>query len=241
MATGDFSADREMMQKYASNIASSISDDVYDEEPDYDKEAFIGGLFHGDMHKAALWIGAAWQKTLPNCAMSGNICPGASVNRSQGFMGLMLNEEGKRFMNELCSRALGPLNQMLNPHGLSFAIWDVDWSKHFEWYQDRFEYSDRENHKYTQEEVVASWDELAEDGTYFKADTLEELVKLAGLPEEALASIERYNEMCDAGSDTDFYKDPDALIPIKTPPFYLREGRQLRPALLHHPWRAAHQ
>lgn len=55
----------------------------------------------------------------------------------------------------------------------------------------------------------------------FCADTLEELVEKLGLPkEEALASIEHYNELCDQGYDPDFGKNPKYLNKIQTAPFW---------------------
>ena len=55
----------------------------------------------------------------------------------------------------------------------------------------------------------------------FCADTLEELVEKLGLPkEEALASIQHYNELCDAGYDSDFGKNPKFLNKIQTAPFW---------------------
>ncbi len=62
-----------------------------------------------------------------------------------------------------------------------------------------------------------------EDGTrtIYKADTIEELAEQMGLdPEELVATVERYNELCDKGVDEDFGKDPQYLIPVRTPPFY---------------------
>ena len=56
---------------------------------------------------------------------------------------------------------------------------------------------------------------------YFKADTLEELADLIGVDKENfLATVEHYNELVDAGEDTDFYKDTVFLTPIKEGPFY---------------------
>ncbi len=55
----------------------------------------------------------------------------------------------------------------------------------------------------------------------YTADTLEELVQKLGLPkDEALASIKRYNEMCDKKVDEDFGKDASYLKPVKTGPFW---------------------
>lgn len=54
-----------------------------------------------------------------------------------------------------------------------------------------------------------------------RADTLDELAELLGIPADALkASVERYNEMVDAGFDEDFGKQPKYLAKIDTPPFY---------------------
>ena len=55
----------------------------------------------------------------------------------------------------------------------------------------------------------------------FCADTLEELVEKLGLPkDEALKSIERYNELCDKGADDDFGKNAKYLNKIQTAPFW---------------------
>ncbi len=54
-----------------------------------------------------------------------------------------------------------------------------------------------------------------------KADTLEDLAELMGVPVDTfLAEVERYNTFCRKGHDDDFLKSPSALIPIETPPFY---------------------
>lgn len=60
--------------------------------------------------------------------------------------------------------------------------------------------------------------------TIFAANDYETLGTYLGYEGEALdsfvASIERYNEMCEAGVDDDFGKDPSLLFPISKPPFY---------------------
>jgi succinate dehydrogenase/fumarate reductase flavoprotein subunit len=60
-----------------------------------------------------------------------------------------------------------------------------------------------------------------QSGRLIKCDTLEELVVKLGLPKEkALSEIERYNELCRKGEDTDFYKKSKYLQEIKQAPFY---------------------
>ncbi len=220
IAAGDFSADREMMLKYAPEYASMISDDIYDSEQNYDLQMAVGGLYKGDMHKAALWIGAAWQKTLPNCPMVGTFSGGATVNRYQNFFGLLLDADGERFMNEYASRSLGPMTQAMQKNGRTWAIWDSDWANRFDWYDTAYAYQYREESKRSPEDVIATWEAEVEAGNYIKAETIEELLELSGLPASAVETVNHYNELCANGSDTDFYKDPDFLIPIQTPPFY---------------------
>lgn len=60
--------------------------------------------------------------------------------------------------------------------------------------------------------------------TVYAAETLEELLGYLGYEGDALQTaldeIAHYNELCYAGADTDFDKQPDLMIPIETPPFY---------------------
>ncbi len=56
------------------------------------------------------------------------------------------------------------------------------------------------------------------------ANTLEELASYLGYPEEVIpqfvASVKHYNELCYAGFDGDYGKDPSAMIPVDEAPFY---------------------
>ena len=81
----------------------------------------------------------------------------------------------------------------------------------------------------TPEQMVAMWDANVEKGTYFKADTLEELLdQLEGIDKkEALASIERYNTYAEQGYDEEYQVNPSILFPISTPPFYGAKGCEL--------------
>lgn len=60
--------------------------------------------------------------------------------------------------------------------------------------------------------------------TLFAADDLETLGGYLGYSGEALqnfvATVERYNELCEKGCDEDFGKDAKLMFPIKNPPFY---------------------
>ena len=63
-------------------------------------------------------------------------------------------------------------------------------------------------------------DEVERSATYV-CDTLEELAESMGVPVENLtATIERYNQLAEAGVDEDYGKRADRLFPIVQPPFY---------------------
>ena len=59
------------------------------------------------------------------------------------------------------------------------------------------------------------------NGGIYCADTLEELAEKLGIPADTfIASVERYNELCESGSDPDFGKESRYLAPIVQPPFW---------------------
>jgi hypothetical protein len=60
-----------------------------------------------------------------------------------------------------------------------------------------------------------------EEGTTVRADSIEALAAAIGVPADALVeTVDRYNELVEAGADADFGKDPADLKPIKQGPFY---------------------
>ncbi|MEC4271732.1 FAD-dependent oxidoreductase [Adlercreutzia sp. R25] len=66
---------------------------------------------------------------------------------------------------------------------------------------------------------------LSEEGAgVFKADTIEELAAQIGVEGDKLASeLAHYNELCQAGRDTDFGKEPEALVAMESGPFWAFE------------------
>lgn len=64
-------------------------------------------------------------------------------------------------------------------------------------------------------------DKAVEENEAYKADTVEELARLAGIPEYTLmVTIEEYNEACKDGIDKDFGKNKEDMIPLVKAPFY---------------------
>ena len=68
------------------------------------------------------------------------------------------------------------------------------------------------------EDAVAS-------GSIFKADTIAEVAKKAGIDASALEeTVANYNAFCEAGQDSDFGKDAEFLKALTTPPYYLSDN-----------------
>ncbi|MDR1185704.1 MAG: FAD-dependent oxidoreductase [Coriobacteriales bacterium] len=81
----------------------------------------------------------------------------------------------------------------------------------------------------------AEFDEAIENGSVKQADTLEDLaVQLKMEPERLIGAVERWNELCELGEDTDLLIPylPQWLIPLKTPPYYgIPEGGHISKTL----------
>lgn len=60
------------------------------------------------------------------------------------------------------------------------------------------------------------------EGYCWKADSIEELAAITGL-DNLSATVEMYNGFCENGADTQMYKAPEFLRPIKEGPFYAVE------------------
>jgi uncharacterized protein with FMN-binding domain len=193
------------------------------------------GSRNGAGHKMACWAGAMIEPS-PRGWMA--IGGGASGPWGTTPM-LMLNSRGKRFMNEgaIAQIAATCLRQ---PAGLACYVTDANWRETLKAapldhgapnfgmqdYWDKVE-ADMEACVPGQSNTITIAN-LAErtmmSGSIFCADTLDELADLLGYTGAAkdnfLASIERYNELCYAGVDSDFGKDAPYMIPIDTAPFY---------------------
>lgn len=219
LATGDFSANSEMMERYCTWAAPYFVD-VPESDVDYDITINMGGLYRGDGQQMGLWAGAAWQNIDPNCCMGGNICVGPWRQLQENFLGLLVNNHGQRYMNEAATSALGGMPALLQPGHRVTAIWDSGYAEFFgdTWHPFGAAYGLTPT--LPPSDVVAQWNEQTENGAYLRADTLEELIALADLPEETLDTIERYNELCETRVDADFHKGPEYLAPIKQGPFF---------------------
>ena len=214
MATGDFSHDRDMMEKYCPQ-AVELCD--FESEVNYDQGIWMGGLMPGDGHKMELWVGGAWQKEPNNIMLGRPNLPGDQPYTSH--TGLMVDNAGRRFMNEDVLGGFACATIMHLPQKTAYCIWGQNRAAAGgPWGAINFAHGEY----FTTEEVIERWDNDTDGFNIVKADTREEVISQLGLPAETIDTIERYNGMCAAGADTDFYKTADKLIPIgeNDGPFY---------------------
>jgi succinate dehydrogenase/fumarate reductase flavoprotein subunit len=229
LATGDFSANRDMMAKYCPDFLAAVPDETYDSPTNYDAGFQYTGLFKGEGQQMGLWVGAAWQKSYPNCPMGGTMVPGPGLGYGSHW-GLIVDRHGERFMDEYgVSSASGPLIG-LQDGGQAFAIWDVAYAGHTGTSIVGLEGPPigEEGPAPTVAEQVAVWDRQVDSGEgvmgpgggYVRADTVEGVIKALGLPDSTIETVNRYNEMARNGVDSEFHKRSDMLHEIKDGPFY---------------------
>lgn len=131
---------------------------------------------------------------------------------------LMLDDEGQRFMNE--EAVMTSWNTLVKYRhrktGERPVIYRFFDSAVMEKYPDGDGTLERLNGIIEQNGM-----EMGADGMLARADTLDELFEILGVPAaEFKASIERYNELCAAARDDDFGKRPEFMKAIDTPPYY---------------------
>ncbi|WP_041690812.1 FAD-binding protein [Eggerthella sp. YY7918] len=227
LATGDFSGNRDMMAKYCPTFYDSILEDIYDSEPNYDAGFQYGGLFKGEGQQMGLWVGAAWQRSFPNCPMGGILAPGPNKSYSTHW-GLMVDRNGERFMDEYCVSPVAGVTIALQDGKEASAIWDASYATHTGCWLGNLNDPPigEELPDPTPEEMIAAWDKQVENGAYVKGDTIEDVVEQLGLPASTVETIKHYNEMAKAGEDTEFHKRADMLHEINTPPYYGQKTSQ---------------
>ena len=162
----------------------------------------------GDGHKMGMWIGAQME-------------PGPLGSMAHGDFGklgpdafLQLNAQGIRFHNE---------DQTNDHYGAQFVrqptpiymVFDSHWAEQLPFMQGGLGSVRSAN-----QNVIDTIDEW----TSAKGDTVEELAANLGLTGEIydnfIASVKRYNELCEAGVDEDFGKCAQRMFPVKDGPFY---------------------
>lgn len=206
LATGDYQNNESLVERYCPDVK------------EFDKKQY-GKT--GDGILMAMAIGAGFVP-VGHAHMMHDFDSGPMS--SQPF--LAVNDDGERFMNEDCT--FEEINNVLryepNP-GWYSQIFDDNYEEQVEEWGGSP--TDKETLQKYMPEVEMDRSVESGLGVYedlidtYTADTLEELAEKLGIPSDALvSSVERYNEMCDAGYDSDFGKNPTYLKKIETAPFY---------------------
>ena len=121
---------------------------------------------------------------------------------------IYLNESGRRFIDERTEYSVLAAVLKEQPGGTCQAIFDD---------------AARRNSK---SPPSSTWsterlDEFVARGLIIKAESLVELAARLGMPAATLVTtITNYNADCAAGHDSRFFKAPECLQPVLTPPFY---------------------
>ena len=137
-----------------------------------------------------------------------------------GIPWLRVNLNGKRFGNEDVSYQSVVTGVSLQPERVAFQICDANWFENLE-AADYF--PNPNSHSRENPDPKGNWAHFLETGAIQTADTLEDLADCYGIDKETfVATVERYNELCDKGVDEDFGVRSDFLpyLAIKEPPFY---------------------
>ena len=192
LATGDYSANREMVDKYYPGCNLKL------------------GLIPGSMgegHLMAMWIGAQMEKT-----------PHAPLNDMSHALGtnpfLLVNRFGERFCNEdLDTEALARQTEEQSGCWLVVdASWPEDLPKMGVGFLRMFADVPAVRERFAKR---------LEKGQILEAPTLAALARKMKVPQERfLATVARYNELVRLGHDADFGKRGERLTAIDTAPYY---------------------
>lgn len=128
---------------------------------------------------------------------------------------LAVNDNGERFVAEDVSYAERNTTVAHQPNGCWNTIFDANYHDQVVgWGGD----PDRSTVGNASPEQLQKY---IDNGAVVTADTLEELCEKMGLPVDAtVASVRRYNDLCEAGFDEDFGKPSKYMKPVDTAPFY---------------------
>lgn len=197
----------------------------------------------GEGIKMACWAGG-FMEASPRATNQN----GSGANGPWGVCPMLwINSKGDRFMNEASVQQNFP-EIIRQPKGLIAAITDSNWAEsvkngapdhgspnfgrpeYFTELQEDIAKVELENPEGTECRTMC----IAERShkIVYGSETLEGLLGMLGYEgeslENALATIEHYNELCHAGVDSDFGKDSECMIPIENGPFYASTAENQR-------------
>lgn len=208
LATGDFGGDPEML--------SDLTAFDYD---NYAPEHYLNvSLGTGEGHKMGLWEGAKMQQ---------GPAPVMFLPFTYPYFYLNVNKNAERYHNEDSFSVAISVDQLLQPEGRAWSIWDSKWEEEIpaslaygggmDWDQDFRELGT----PWSLETEKATFEYNLETGDLVVADTLEDLAAQMDVPAAKLKeTVNCYNEIVEAGFDEDFGKRKELLTSLSEPPYY---------------------
>ena len=228
LATGDYLANKDMMKYFAPACVENGNKIL-----SLDLDASGNYTNVGDGHKMGAWAGAAieqWHAPMIHHMGGGAGADGRGVIGNNGY--LWLNLRGERFMNEDIPGQQLENQVELQPDRVAYQFFDSSWPDQLKYFPAAHGIA-----CIYRESQLPDWvpsglrinvrcqadiDAAVADGRCLKADTIDELLgKIEGIDvATAKASIERYNQLCKAGSDDDFQKSSQRLFALEKGPFF---------------------
>ena len=216
LATGGCESDEGIMKKFYPHTVEVGNLSPW---PNFDIEGNLTNT--GDGYRMGYWAGAKFSPFMaPMAHVMGGSGDTSDMASSGGMTSphLHLNYDGKRFMNEEIDCTSVEVALEGQPQGKCFLFCDSHLDEQTPQCYEPIKGRVLGKKPWT----LAELDELVDGETVFRADTIEELI--ASIPgmnaEVALASIERYNNLCNEGHDEDFGKSKKYLWPVQDGPFY---------------------
>ncbi|MCD7885859.1 MAG: FAD-dependent oxidoreductase [Lachnospiraceae bacterium] len=219
LATGGFGANSQMQQDLLTDLGGCLTpDESFSVLMDSDGRGIQMGY----------WVGAKLD-SLGIPTMNGK-------HYHPGYpQGVWLDADGKRYCNEYW----GPIEfrgrPALQMQRSFYAFYDSKLTEYLAYSVPSHgsTYADEDNIASVEEELanaLAAGSEGVQgndlSATYIRygAETLDELLDMVcsddTVKANIKASIERYNELCEAGSDEDFGRESELMFPVKEGPFY---------------------
>lgn len=215
LATGGYSANEEMLKKYAHASMET-------------KDAGIPGR-DGDGINMGLAAGGAEWTSMGAVMYFGAILKddvfGTHLNTATLEGGFRFNEKGERFFDESINQInFSHCGNATNQQKASWGLYSKATLDHFTTNGTAFGAG---AYVAPGAPLTDLWAQIEanmalENPQIFRCETLEDVAKTAGVNYDTLkAQVERYDQLCKNGFDEDFLKDPALLIPVGEGPYYL--------------------
>lgn len=222
LCTGGYGANHELMQEWN---PLGLKKNVYFDCPRDDGSGILAGLEVGAMRD---------EEPAEIIFNRGAVPVGTKVKehnvidfKAPGYfwMGsyplLKVNLKGERHFNESEPYQFDINSSAKQPGYLEAAIWDEKTLDHLAQFKTLACARLGWPGIYDTEQNKLEIKRRLEEGLVKKAETIEDLALQLKLPPENLIhSVDRYNEMCAQGKDTDFGKEAYKLLPVDEGPFY---------------------